>query len=539
MKLRVPKSSLSFLLAVILPSCGSTDSGAPDSQPDAGSGGADAGSDAVAGTGKGCVPGSKRCSGDGPQLCDESAKWQTDTSCQFACQSGECIGLCKPGSKQCAGNQRQKCDSSGAWQSGDVCEHACHNGDCVGSCAPGEKGCQGRKVLSCGANGEWQSGNDCEHSCYGGECYGECVPGETRCQETLAQGCDSHGVWQTTSCCKYLCQNAACVGECVPGAKRCNGFVPSACDSNGQWQSGEGCKSQACNAGNCVGVCTPNTRRCDGNKPQSCDADGNWQNQPACSAPTLTCGDGKCLSTCGTGLFDPLLEDCWNGQFRVAKLVSVKGGYGIDATEVTRSQYTSWLASSPSLSGQPTSCDWNASFDPDGACESGAGVCKTDCGAHPQVCVDWCDAYAYCKAVGKRLCGKVGGGANVATDGADASLSQWYNACSSGGLHDFPYGSAFEAFRCNGAELGLGTTLQAAILPGCQSSEAGYVGVLDLCGNVVEWEDSCYQTVGKDDSCWARGSAFDCTSYYSCEPHMAPARGSPFPMVGFRCCSDP
>jgi hypothetical protein len=31
-------------------------------------------------------------------------------------------------------------------------------------------------------------------------------------------------------------------------------------------------------------------------------------------------------------------------------------------------------------------------------------------GNFPITNVDWCDAYAYCAGIGKRLCGKIGGG---------------------------------------------------------------------------------------------------------------------------------
>jgi hypothetical protein len=55
-----------------------------------------------------------------------------------------------------------------------------------------------------------------------------------------------------------------------------------------------------------------------------------------------------------------------------------------------------------------------------------------------QVCVDWCDAHAYCKPVGKRLCGKIGGGPNLYADYASASSSEWYRACSSGGSFTYP-----------------------------------------------------------------------------------------------------
>ena len=48
----------------------------------------------------------------------------------------------------------------------------------------------------------------------------------------------------------------------------------------------------------------------------------------------------------------------------------------------------------------------------------------------PVVGVNWCQAYGFCKSAGKRLCGRIGGGANAFTDYASAAASQWYNACS-------------------------------------------------------------------------------------------------------------
>jgi Sulfatase-modifying factor enzyme 1 len=130
-------------------------------------------------------------------------------------------------------------------------------------------------------------------------------------------------------------------------------------------------------------------------------------------------------------------EESWNGQICVAKSVPIAGGYSIDSTEVTRSQYEAWLGTNPSTIGQVSACSWNTAFTPDANCMGGA--CQgAECVTHPQVCADWCDAYAYCKGVGKRLCGRIGGGPNSWDDYADASTSQWYSACTSGGQNAFP-----------------------------------------------------------------------------------------------------
>ena len=88
-------------------------------------------------------------------------------------------------------------------------------------------------------------------------------------------------------------------------------------------------------------------------------------------------------------------EECWKGTLCVAKSVKIPQGYSIDATEVTRWQYERWLATNPSTSGQDAWCAFNTDFHPDSDCMTCGGVYQdTDYGKHPQVCVDWCDAYA-------------------------------------------------------------------------------------------------------------------------------------------------
>jgi sulfatase modifying factor 1 len=174
-------------------------------------------------------------------------------------------------------------------------------------------------------------------------------------------------------------------------------------------------------------------------------------------------------------------------------------------------------------------------------------VCKgASCGNHPRVCVDWCDAYAYCKAVGKRLCGKVAGGSSLFEDYADAAKSQWFNACSANNANAYPYGGAYNGQACNGHERSVGTSVPAGSLPDCQSSLAGYTHVYDLSGNVSEWEDSCDATVGNLDSCRIRGGAFtdgdyhtSSSSYLSCGHGLSDLRSAAQYVIGFRCCSDP
>ena len=227
----------------------------------------------------------------------------------------------------------------------------------------------------------------------------------------------------------------------------------------------------------------------------------------------------------------------------VAKMVSIAGpaddagpaDYSIDVTEVTQGQYDAWLSTGPEApASTDRNCGWNKSY-----ASQSTGYTGLDAEHHPVVNVDWCDAYAYCEGIGKRLCGAIGGGAVAYSLGfADAGISQWYRACTSGGTHIFPYGDTFQIGYCNG---NAGGTLQQATAVGslgqCITSVAGYADVHDLSGNVAEWEDSC-NSASQLAFCRLRGgSYYNDAEGLSCGSDNYDDRNGVSANVGFRCCS--
>jgi formylglycine-generating enzyme len=250
------------------------------------------------------------------------------------------------------------------------------------------------------------------------------------------------------------------------------------------------------------------------------------------------CGDA---GTCGP------LEECGSAgttQLCVAKKVSVKapegGTYFIDATEVTAAQYSAWFATMPSVSALPDYCKSNSDG---GVWKPAFNACGGE-GNYPAVNVDWCDAYGYCLGVDKRLCGKIGGGANWYIDDTKESVDQWYNACTSGGTVMYPYGNTYLADICDGSDYwanrdagSLLAALPVGSMSGCESSVQGFRGVYDLSGNVWEREDSCNGTSGDVDQCHVRGGSFaDAGNYLKCEVNSTSSRSSRNSAVGFRCC---
>jgi formylglycine-generating enzyme required for sulfatase activity len=206
----------------------------------------------------------------------------------------------------------------------------------------------------------------------------------------------------------------------------------------------------------------------------------------------------------------------------------------MDRTEVTRAAYARWLRTSPDPEHEIRICsDWKVTFVP--ACDWPPGPAD---GTLPVTCVDWCDAFAYCKANGQRLCGGIGGGPARFGSSAEPAQGQWGNACSSGGKYAYAFGATFDPARCNGAAHGKGTVVPVGSLSTCRSSDPPYAGIHDLTGNVWEWEDACHTRTGMNDACNLRGG-----SYYSdarslrCASAGVGMRYSRSRGIGFRCCS--
>ena len=214
-------------------------------------------------------------------------------------------------------------------------------------------------------------------------------------------------------------------------------------------------------------------------------------------------------------------------------LVRLPDNYCIDSTEVTRGQYQEWLDTDPAIDGQSDTCDWNVSYGPDPGCLKLDPAENWEDWDHPAVCVDWCDAHAYCNAMGKRLCGRIRGGSVPWDEYRDIEVSQWHNACVSGPAQlVYPYGLAYKWERCNGLDYGVFASLPVGSLETCQSTVPEYGGVYDLSGNVWEWVDSC-----GGGSCRIRGGSFARSNALSCHFDKSLYPYDVDSHVGFRCCS--
>jgi formylglycine-generating enzyme required for sulfatase activity len=169
-------------------------------------------------------------------------------------------------------------------------------------------------------------------------------------------------------------------------------------------------------------------------------------------------------------------------------------------------------------------------------------VCQSsqqNCANHPQVCVDWCDAQAYCEAHGKRLCGRIGGGSNSAMFGNHLDRSQWYYACTSNGAHAYPYGDTYNAYVCS-YDNAWGT-FEVGQKSGCHSDVDPWDAAYDLSGNVSEWTDECEANTSGWDPCLTRGGSFFTghdTTRVRCEDDSREIRSHLDYDLGFRCCAD-
>jgi formylglycine-generating enzyme required for sulfatase activity len=276
--------------------------------------------------------------------------------------------------------------------------------------------------------------------------------------------------------------------------------------------------------------------------------DGGAGAQPEAGGTTGDAGSGDAAGdapSCATPL--GANEQCTNG-LPAPVFQQLPAGFSMDVTEVTRSQYAAWLATKPPTANQVAGCQGNTSFQPDAACLTSNLVCATGCDAHPQVCVDWCDAQAYCRALGKQLCGArpdaIAQGLTVTfADFANAELDQFEYACSADGKQPYVYGNTYDATACNtGCQGTACKTIVVASNAKCQGepSSAAFPGVFDLDGNVAEWDGVCASS-DPAAQCHVRGGDMQSTATTStCDYGTGTAvvaRNEAQPTVGFRCCS--
>jgi formylglycine-generating enzyme required for sulfatase activity len=233
--------------------------------------------------------------------------------------------------------------------------------------------------------------------------------------------------------------------------------------------------------------------------------------------------------------------------------------YCIDQREVTRGEYKAFLdAKAGDVSGQPPGCAWNeryAPLIPDPADPEGAFTCPTDSWAletypaYPVVCMDICDAMAYCTWAGKRLCGVMGAGSadlNKVVDHetvAWSKASEWAYACSQGGKTTYPYGDTYEPARCiDKSRIDAdGLTARAAktgTQETCHGTEPPFDQIFHMSGSVQEWINVCHPTLGAASCAVGGGAVGQPPEQLSCTGAATTATDDDGPGDGFRCCAN-
>ena len=492
-----------------------------------------------------CVPGQVVCDGKcadlnlDPAHCGGCGYACSQNHIPYAtCWGGRCNGLCEQGFDDCDENLLSTgCET-------DLRSDLAHCGACGNSCTTPH-------LLS--------------PACVDGVCAGVCEDGFADCNDELSDGCERDLRSDLAACgaCGVVCGNnhatdVACIdgqcrATCDEGFADCNNDLSDGCEADlstdpdhcgacGDACSGEHMATRTCGDGLCNGACEADFGDCNQDlRGDGCEVDLQWTDEHcgACGNDCVEYGAIVELAACYRGVCAP-------------DLVPVTGGYYIDATEVTQRQYQEFLATNPDKQGLGPYCQYKTTFAVSGICAQSAPYCHPcghpyadsscgSCGTAPQTCVDWCDAHAFCQRTGKRLCGRIGGGAVPYPDGlADASVSEYYNACSSGGVHPYPYGDVFVEDRCVGDDAypgcGQGTCATVPIWwgEGCVSFDPGYEGVYGLTGNAAEWVDSCDQGY-----CAVRGGSVESSeSDMHCDSYFTATRLGHGNYVGFRCCAD-
>jgi sulfatase modifying factor 1 len=220
--------------------------------------------------------------------------------------------------------------------------------------------------------------------------------------------------------------------------------------------------------------------------------------------------------------------DCPDGT------VGPKGMFCIDEQEVTNAPYQAFWEKTDGgvIDPPPPECAWKKTVHPSMTSSSGANF--------PVGGVDWCDALLYCTSVNERLCGAVADGGPVPpTARVEFGVDEWAYACSKAGAFTYPYGATYDAMACNGLEYEAGGPLGE--LKAGKACIGGFSDLLNMSGNVAEWENSCSDAGSlEEDMCAVRGGSYlSLASDLKCvTPDDYRRSTSTRKDIGFRCCAD-
>lgn len=310
-----------------------------------------------------------------------------------------------------------------------------------------------------------------------------------------------------------------CLDETQNGVETdvdCGGVLCVPCDVGLTCEVASDCVEKVC-TGN---VCQP--AACNDSIPNGdeTDADCGGSCNNKCPAGQKCLDDADCTTgKCGTN------HVCACPAGMVIAPITGGGSHCIDAYEVTYAQYTVFYNANPSLMNLPAACVGNLFTPLDNWPPLPSKV------GFPVTYIDWCDAYTYCRYVGKHLCGKIGGGTNDPAAHADPTSSEWFNACTAQGVNDFPYGDVYVQDNCNGNVPTGGSPVKQESDSTC---EGGVPGLYHMSGDVTEWEDSC----DAGGQCRVRGGAYSTpVAGLRCDASDFRARSdNTHNDVGFRCC---
>jgi formylglycine-generating enzyme required for sulfatase activity len=473
------------------------------------------------------------CGGGSCAPCGSSGKCVLSSDCTSGvCKTGTCAApvcndLVKNGSEtdvDCGGAACPKCATLKACTAATDClSNICVNKVCQdGSCTDSQKNntetdidCGGASCSACGTALGCLVNTDCQS--------GKCNVTTKLCSSPNCTDAIKNGTETDVDCggggCGLCANGKVCLAGSDCGSKVCGGFP------------------LVCQAANCSdGVLNGNETDidCGGSCPKCAHA-------KACGS-AADCATGTCVNyKCG----------CPSSMITIPILLG--GDYCIDKYEISYDEYEAFWGANPVPSGQLPECSgWNTTYTPPENWPAPLGT-----GTYPIRNVDWCDAYAYCKWAGKRLCGKIKGGPSDYTGYADKAVSQWYAACSAQGANFFPYGQTFVANKCNDGMVLCGTNTPKSTsgpISGNRTSsvqpppawtactnqcQGGAPELFDMSGNVAEWENSCSATSGELDTCRTRGgSYYDGETGLRCDAATNYPRNTTSADLGIRCCID-